>query len=80
MCTSKRQEVSNFSLIEVVGHGHWRLHCDVSGSIDAMLAGRQPQTQLRMHKHGRLLVRYERSSSQNEASLNLGSHQSCDPL
>ena len=76
MFTSGRQEVPIISLIEVLGHGHWRLHCDVPGSIDAILAGRQPQTQLRMHKHGMLLVRYERSSSQDNVSLNLGSHLS----
>lgn len=78
MFTSGRQEVpdTSFNLIEVLGHGHWRLHCDVPGSIDAILAGTQPQTQLRMHKHGKLLVRHESSSFQNEASPNLGSHQS----
>ncbi len=78
MCISGRQEVPNISLIEVLGHGHWRLHCDVPGSIDAILAGTQPQTQLRMHKHGKLLVRRESSSFQNEASPNLGSDQSCN--
>ena len=80
MFTSGRQEVpdTSFNLIEVLGHGHWRLHCDVPGSIDAILAGTQPQTQLRMHKHGKLLVRHESSSFQNEASPNLGSHQSCN--
>ncbi|KAL0019101.1 hypothetical protein WJX77_004127 [Trebouxia sp. C0004] len=78
MCTSTRQAVPNLSLIEVLGHGHCRLHWDVSGSIDTILAGEQTQTQLRMHKHGKLLVRFERSSSRNEASPNLGSHQSYD--
>ena len=78
MCTSRRQEVPNLSLIEVLGHEHWRLHYDVPGSTDAVRAGRQTQTQLRMHKHGKLLVRHEGGSSWNEATLNLGSHQSCD--
>ena len=44
-------------LIEVLGQGHWCVHSDIACSIDAILAGNQPETQLRMHQDGKLVVR-----------------------
>ena len=46
-------------LVEVLAHDCWRVHPHVASSIDAMLAGRQPSTQLRMHKNDKLVVRFE---------------------
>ncbi len=46
-------------LVEVLAHDCWRVHPHVASSVDAMLAGRQPSTQLRMHKNDKLVVRFE---------------------
>lgn len=42
-----------------MAHDRWRVHPHVASSVDALLAGRQPNTQLRMHKNGKLVVRFE---------------------
>ncbi len=45
---------------QVLGYGELRLHADVARSVDALLAGRRPPTQLRRIVGGaRALVRYE---------------------
>ncbi len=52
-------------LVEVLAHDRWRVHPHVASSVDAMLAGRQPNTQLRMHKNGKLVVRFETAVADN---------------
>jgi hypothetical protein len=45
---------------QVLGYGELRLHADVARSVDALLAGRRPPTQLRRIIGGaRALVRFE---------------------
>ena len=46
-------------LVEVLSHETLRLHSDVAASVDALLAGKQPATQLRTHKDGRTTLRFE---------------------
>ena len=41
------------------------MHPHVASSVDAMLAGRQPSTQLRMHRNGKLVVRFETAVADN---------------
>jgi len=36
----------------------------VASSVDDLLAGRQPSTQLRMHKQGKLVVRFETKAAE----------------
>lgn len=45
--------------MEVLSHDTLRLHPNVAASVDALLAGRQPVTQLRKHKNGKYIVRFE---------------------
>ena len=52
-------------LVEVLAHDRWRVHPHVASSVDAMLAGRQPSTQLRMHKNDKLVVRFETALADN---------------
>ena len=54
--------------MEVLAHDQWRVHPDVAASVDALLAGRQPRTQLRTHRHGKLLVRFEMASADEPVS------------
>ena len=49
--------------MEVLDHTTWRVHPDVAASVDALLANMQPTTQLRQHKDGKLLVRFETSAA-----------------
>ena len=43
----------------MLGYGELRLHQNVARSVDALLAGRQPSTQLRRLVGRRALVRFE---------------------
>ena len=45
--------------MEVLSYDTLRLHDNVGASVDAILAGKQPATQLRMHKGGKHIVRFE---------------------
>ena len=49
-------------IVEVLGHGKCRFHHDTSASIDALLADRKANTQLRTQKDGKLSVRFEQDS------------------
>ena len=51
-------------LVEVLSHDRWRLHTHVASSVDDLLAGRQPSTQLRTHKQGKLVVRFETKAAE----------------
>ena len=56
----KRQETPVFScLVEVLSHGTLRLHSNIAASVDALMAGKQPATQLRTHKDGGMTLRFE---------------------
>lgn len=46
-------------LVEVLSHDTLRLHSNVAASVDALLAGKQPATQLRKHRDGTFIVRFE---------------------
>lgn len=46
-------------LVEVLSHDTLRLHPNVAASVDALLTGKQPATQLRKHKDGKFFVRFE---------------------
>ena len=52
-------------LVEVLAHDRWRVHPHVASSVDAMLAGRQPSPQLRMHQNDKLVVRFETAVADN---------------
>ena len=61
---NERRGLPVFScLVEVLAHDQWRIHPQVASSVDALLAGRQPNTQLRSHRDGKLLVRFETSTA-----------------
>ncbi|KAL3153362.1 hypothetical protein ABBQ38_011703 [Trebouxia sp. C0009 RCD-2024] len=61
---TERKGLPAFScLVEVLDHTTWRVHPDVAASVDALLANKQPTTQLRQHKDGKLLVRFETSAA-----------------
>lgn len=45
--------------MEVVRHDTLRLHPNVAASVDAILAGKQPATQLRKRKDDKIIVRFE---------------------
>ena len=45
--------------MEVLAHDKWQVHHDVASKVDALLAGRQPDTQLRTHQHGKLVAHVE---------------------
>lgn len=51
-------------LVEVLSHDCWRVHTHVASSVDDLLAGRQPSSQLRTHKHGKLVVRFETTTAE----------------
>ena len=57
---SERRGAPVFScLVEVVRHDTLRLHPNVAASVDAILAGKQPATQLRKRRDGKIIVRFE---------------------
>ena len=57
---SERRGAPVFScLVEVLSHDTLRLHPNVAASVDAILAGKQPATQLRKHKDGKFIVCFE---------------------
>ena len=57
---TERKGLPPFScLVEVLSHTTWRVHLNVAASVDALLANKQPTTQLRQHKDGKLIVRFE---------------------
>ena len=57
---TERKGLPAFScLVEVLSHNTWRVHTNVAASVDALLANKQPVTQLRRHKDGKLIVRFE---------------------
>ena len=61
-------------LVEVLSHTRWRLHRNVARSVDALLAGRAPATQLRWIENGHMMVRGgggdQQSNQENDRNLN----------
>ena len=55
-------------LVELLSHDRWRVHTHFASSVDDLLAGRQPSTQLRMHKQGKLVVRFETKAAECKSS------------
>ena len=53
-------------MLEVLGHGKCRFHPDAGASINSLLAGRSPDAELRIQKHGKLIVRFEQGSAMHE--------------
>ena len=49
------------TLVEVLGYARWRVHLNVARSVDALLAGEQPVTQLREIQDGKMLVTFEQA-------------------
>lgn len=43
-------------LVEVLAHDKWRVHHNVASNVASLLAGRQPDTELRTHQNGKLNV------------------------
>lgn len=56
-------------LVEVLSHDKWRVHTNAAASVDALLAGRQPDTQLRMYRNGKMVVRFETASASSGVPL-----------
>ena len=57
---TERKGLPAFScLVEILDHATWRVHPNVAASVDALLAKKKPTTQLRQHKDGKLIVRFE---------------------
>ena len=75
--TLANQEKPIFThLIELLGCGQWRVHSDVPCSVSAALAGTQPNTQLRMHRNGKMIVRSEAALDEVAALRNTSSSTS----
>lgn len=53
-------------VVEVLDHGKCRFHPDTSASIDALLANKSADTQLRTQSDGKLIVRFEQGSAAHE--------------
>ena len=67
---TERKGLPAFScLVEVLDHNKWRVHLNVAASVDALLANKHPTTQLRMHKEGKLIVRFETPSPPTPAGV-----------
>ena len=52
-----------------MSYNKWRVYLNVAASVDALLANKQPTTQLRMHKEGKLIVRFETPSPPTPAGV-----------
>ena len=50
-------------VVEVLAQNQWRVHRHVDSSVDTLLAGSSPNTQLRMHRKGKLVVRFETAAA-----------------
>lgn len=58
--TERQGDPAFSTLVEVVERNKWRVHMNVARSMDAILAGREPTTQLRwVEPDGRMMVRLE---------------------
>ncbi|KAL0048425.1 hypothetical protein WJX82_002840 [Trebouxia sp. C0006] len=67
---TERKGLPAFScLVEVLDHNKWRVHLNVAASVDALLANKQPTTQFRVHKEGKLIVRFETPSPPTAAKV-----------
>ena len=67
---TERKGLPAFScLVEVLSHTTWRVHPNVAASVDALLANKQPTTQLRQHKDGKLIVRFESPAAPAASAL-----------
>ena len=67
---TERKGLPPFScLVEVLSHTTWRVHLNVAASVDALLANKQPTTQLRQHKDGKLIVRFETPAAVSASAL-----------
>ena len=60
------------TLVEVLGYARWRVHPNVARSVDALLAGEQPVTQLREMQGSKMLMTIEKAEP---ASLGVHSRQ-----
>ena len=49
------------TLVEVLSYARWRVHPNVACSVDALLAGEQPVTQLRERQGGMMLMTIEKA-------------------
>lgn len=66
----ERKGAPTFSmLIEILSYNMWRIHTDVAASVDAMLAGGTPATQLRRWEHCKRVVRFTGGESDQEGGL-----------
>ena len=67
---TERKGLPAFScLVEVLDHNTWRVHPNVAASVDALLANKQPTTQHRMHRYGKLIVRFEAPAASPASAL-----------
>ncbi|KAL4443459.1 hypothetical protein ABPG75_011196 [Micractinium tetrahymenae] len=58
--TERQGEPAFSTLVEVLSRNRWRVHMSVAKSVDSILAGREPVTQLRwVEPDGRMMVRLE---------------------
>jgi stage III sporulation protein SpoIIIAA len=46
-------------VVELLSPTQWRIHLDAAASVDAVLDGRVPETQLRTLRNGQLYTRFE---------------------
>ena len=46
-------------LVEVLAHDKWQAHRNIASNVGTMIAGKQPDTQLRTHQNGKLAVHIE---------------------
>lgn len=60
----RRQGVPLFNiLVEVFAHDKWQVHQNIAASMDALLAGRQPETQRRSHQNGKLVIHFNKPAA-----------------
>lgn len=66
----ERKGAPTFSmLIEILSYNTWRIHTDVAASVDAMLAGRTPATQVRRWEHCKRVVRFTGGDNEQEGGM-----------
>ena len=63
-------------VIEMHSHEEWRVYTDVIASVDALLAGKAAQVQLRRHINGKMVLINQEVGGQNSKQKQTSSNES----
>lgn len=50
-------------MVEVFTHDKWQVHQNIAASIDALLTGRQADSQPRPHQNGKLVIHFDKAAA-----------------